>query len=206
MPLVKLYHFPTIQGICQTGIQQTCHEAGTGGGRSADSPVSLHSQRGGTGRGHSDTSFSGYSKSGRSDGKPWNLLRNTPEEARERIIRKTMEATRQDYCLLEEFIVGEIFGVESMIEDGKILYMLPNNIEAFISTTPTPVGHSVPYKYIDTLGTQIFQQTEKAIRALGLDNCPVNCDFIRRDDKVYVIELTGRSGATGLSEMVSIYF
>lgn len=130
---------------------------------------------------------------------------NTPEEARENY-PKTMEATRQDYCLLEEFIVGEIFGVESMIEDGKILYMLPNNIEAFISTTPTPVGHSVPYKYIDTLGTQIFQQTEKAIRALGLDNCPVNCDFIRRDDKVYVIELTGRSGATGLSEMVSIYF
>lgn len=130
---------------------------------------------------------------------------NTPEEVRENY-PKTMEATRKDYCLLEEFIVGEIFGVESMIEQGKILYMLPNNIEAFISTTPTPVGHSVPYKHMDTLGEQIFEQTEKAIRALGLDNCPVNCDFIRREDKVYVIELTGRSGATGLSEMVSIYY
>lgn len=119
---------------------------------------------------------------------------------------KTMEATGKEYCLLEEFIEGEIFGVETMIQDGKIVYMLPNNIDAFQSTTPTPVGHSVPFKELDTLGDQIQEQTRKAIFALGLDNCPVNCDFIKKDGKVYVIELTGRSGATGLSEMVSIYY
>ncbi|MDD3277360.1 MAG: pyridoxal-phosphate dependent enzyme [Lachnospiraceae bacterium] len=130
---------------------------------------------------------------------------DTPEEVRENYPR-TMAATGKEYCLLEEFIIGEIFGVEAMIEHGKILYMLPNNIEAFVSTTPTPVGHSVPYKKIEQLGGQIREQTEKAIRSLGLDNCPVNCDFIRRGDQVYVIELTGRSGATGLSEMVSIYY
>ena len=119
---------------------------------------------------------------------------------------KTMEGTGQPYCLLEEFIVGELFGVEGMIQNGQIVYLLPNNTEAFQAATPTPVGHSIPYRYQDTLGEQILAQAEKAIRAVGLDNCPVNLDMIRRNDKVYVIELTGRSGATGLSEMVGLYY
>ncbi len=130
---------------------------------------------------------------------------NTREEARENFHR-SMEATAKDYCLVEEFIEGEIFGVEAMIQNGRVLFMLPNNIEAFLVTTPTPVGHSVPFKEEASLGAQVREQTEKAIRALGLDNCPVNCDFIKRDGKVYVIELTGRSGATGLSEMTGIYY
>ena len=119
---------------------------------------------------------------------------------------KTLSFTQKDYCLLEEFIVGELFGVEGMIQDGRIVYLLPNNTEAFMAATPTPVGHSIPYRYLDTLGDQILTQAEKAIRAIGLDNCPVNLDMIRRDDRVYVIELTGRSGATGLSEMVGLYY
>lgn len=129
----------------------------------------------------------------------------TPEEARENY-KKTMEETGKSYCLIEEFIEGEIFGVEAMVQNGKIVYQLPNNIEAFQGDTPSPVGHSVPYKELDRLGVQIGEQVEKAIHALGLDNCPVNCDMIKKDGKVYIIELTGRSGATGLSEMVSIYY
>ena len=130
---------------------------------------------------------------------------NTKEEARFNF-RKTMEQTGKDYCLIEEFIQGEIFGVEAMIQNGQILYQLPNNIEAFQGDTPTPVGHSVPFRHLKRLGTQICDQVEKAIRALDLDNCPVNCDMIMRGDNVYVIELTGRSGATGIAEMVGIYY
>lgn len=126
---------------------------------------------------------------------------DTPEEARKNYER-TMSETHQDYCLVEEFIEGEIFGVESMIQNGKILYMEPNNIVTFRGPTPLPLGHSVPYRYQETLGRQIREQVERAVAALGLDNCPLNCDFIRRGDKVYVIELTGRSGANGLPEMV----
>lgn len=130
---------------------------------------------------------------------------NTREEARENFHR-SMEATGKDYCLIEEFIEGELFGVEAMIQNGKLLFMLPNNTEAFVSATPTPVGHSVPLRELDALGRQIEEQTELAVRAIGLDNCPLNCDFIKKDGKVYVIELTGRSGATGLSEMTGIYY
>ena len=119
---------------------------------------------------------------------------------------KTMEATRKDYCLVEEFIEGQVLGCEAMIQNGRLLYCLPNNIEAFQSYVPTPIGHSVPYKKQNELGKEVEHQVKLAIRATGLDNCPVNCDLIEKNGKIYVIEITGRAGGTCLPEMVSIYY
>ena len=119
---------------------------------------------------------------------------------------KTMEATGRDYCLVEEFIEGEPFGCEAMMSEGRLLYCLPNNIDAFQSYVPTPVGHSVPWKKQDSLGEEAKRQVKLAIRAVGLDNCAVNCDLIEKDGKVYVIEITGRAGATCLPETVGLYY
>ena len=41
-----------------------------------------------------------------------------------------------------------------MISNGKLLYCLPNNIDAFQSYVPTPIGHSVPYRKQKTLGAR----------------------------------------------------
>ncbi len=130
---------------------------------------------------------------------------NTKEEAFERY-EDTMKATGKDYCLVEEFINGEILGCEAMISNGKLLYCLPNNIDAFQSYVPTPVGHSVPYRKQKVLGTQVERQVMLAIQAVGLDNCAVNCDLIEKDGKIYVIEITGRAGATCLPEIVGLYY
>ena len=130
---------------------------------------------------------------------------NTPEEARINF-RKSMSETGKDYCLIEEFIEGELFGVEAMISGGEFLFILPNNTEAFIGAVPTPVGHSVPLNDIDSMRDLIEKEVRAAVRATGLDNCPVNCDCLKKDGKVYVVEITGRSGATGLSEMTGERF
>ena len=45
-----------------------------------------------------------------------------------------------------------------------------------------------------------------AIAALGLDNCAVNIDFIAKEEKAYIIELTGRGGANGLTDIVGEYY
>ena len=119
---------------------------------------------------------------------------------------KTMEARGEDYCLVEEFIEGEPFGCEAMMSEGRLLYCLPNNIDAFQSYVPTPVGHSVPWKKQDSLGEEAKRQVKLAICAVGLDNCAVNCDLIEKDGKVYVIEITGRAGATCLPETVGLYY
>ena len=130
---------------------------------------------------------------------------NTKEEARANY-RLTMEATGKDYCLVEEFIEGTLFGAEAMLKDGKFLYCLLDNTEAFISAVPTPVGHSVPFDEEKALGAQAREQVGKAVKALGLDNCPVNCDLICKDGRVYVVEITARAGATCLPEIVGEFF
>ena len=118
----------------------------------------------------------------------------------------TMAATGKDYCLLEEFIEGEMLGCEAMISDGKFLYCLPNNIENYPGYVPTPVVHSVPYKKQNILGEEIRRQVLLAVKALGMNNCPVNCDLMEKDGKIYVIEITGRAGGTCLPETVGLYY
>ena len=130
---------------------------------------------------------------------------STPDEARENF-KKSMAATKKDYCLIEKFIDGPLFGVEAMIQNGKIIFMLPNNTEIFEGATNIPIGHSVPFNTLDKHGDAIKREVSAAIKAVGLDNCPVNCDCILHGDEVYIVELTGRSGATGLSEMVSLKY
>ena len=41
---------------------------------------------------------------------------------------------------------------------------------------------------------------------MKLDNCAINADFIMKDNQTYVLEIGGRSGATCLAELVSIYY
>lgn len=130
---------------------------------------------------------------------------NTKAEAFERY-EDTMQATGKDYCLVEEFIEGEVLGCEAMASDGKLLYCLPNNIDAFQSYVPTPVGHSVPYRKQKLLGNEVEHQVMLAIKAVGLDNCAVNCDLIEKNGRIYVIEITGRAGATCLPETVGLYY
>ncbi len=118
----------------------------------------------------------------------------------------SMAATAKDYILVEKFIEGPLFGVEAMIQNGKLLFMLPNNTEIFKGATNIPVGHSVPLDNINKLESVISKEVTAGIKALGLDNCPVNCDCILQKDEVYIVEMTGRSGATGLSEIVSLKY
>ena len=118
----------------------------------------------------------------------------------------TMTATGKDYCLLEEFIEGEMLGCEAMIYDGELLYCLPNNIENYPGFVPTPIGHSIPYRKQEILGEEVRRQVILALNALGMDNCPVNCDLMEKDGRIYVIEITGRAGGNCLPEIAGLYY
>lgn len=120
--------------------------------------------------------------------------------------KDTMKATRKEYCLIEEFIQGTLMGCEALMHEGKLVYCMPDNTVAFQSSVPTPVGHSVPYKKQKELGEEVKRQVLLAVKAVGLDNCPVNCDLIEKDGEIYVVEITGRAGATCLPEIVGLLY
>ena len=119
---------------------------------------------------------------------------------------QTMGETSKDYCIVEEFIEGSDFSVQACIYNGEILFILPCGDITYRGSTNIPVGHYAPLEVDDCLTKAIEEQVIKAIHALGLNNCVVNIDLIQKGNQVYIIELTGRTGANCLPQITSLYY
>lgn len=115
-------------------------------------------------------------------------------------------ATNKDSFLIEEFIEGEEFGAQAFVRNGEVQFILPHGDYVFQGDTGVPVGHFAPYGLAAEVIDDMKMQLSNAVRAMGLDNCAINADFILKDNETYVLELGGRSGATCLAELVSIYY
>lgn len=120
--------------------------------------------------------------------------------------RKVMNDTAKDHCIVEEFIEGNEFGAQAFVYNGEILFVLPHGDQTIMCQTAVPIGHYMPLEMNEEILEDVQEQAEKAIRALKLDNCAVNIDFIEKEGKAYIIELTGRVGANCLPELTSNYW
>lgn len=120
--------------------------------------------------------------------------------------RAAMNLTKRSYCIVEEFIEGWEFGAQAFVYQGEVLFVMPHGDETYMSHTAVPVGHYVPLECDENVYKQTEDVVKKAIKALDLNNCAVNVDLILKDNKVYMIELTGRVGANCLPELVEINF
>ena len=121
--------------------------------------------------------------------------------------KKSIDESRCDYCLVEEFIEGEEFGAQAFVENGEVIFVEPHGDEVLRSgQINVPVGHSMPFIDHDTPQyILIVDFVKKAIKAMGFDNCAVNVDLILKDSVPFVIELTGRAGANYLPELTGTY-
>lgn len=117
-----------------------------------------------------------------------------------------LENTRSDYFVVEEYIEGEEFGAQAFVQDGKLEFILPHGDYVFKGDTGVPVGHFAPYNLDPAILEDAREQLIAATRAMQLDNCAINADFILSEGKTFVLEIGGRSGATCLAELVSIYY
>lgn len=118
-----------------------------------------------------------------------------------------MALTRRDFCIVEEYIENAYeLGSQAFVYQGEILFILPAGDYTYMSHTAVPVGHYAPSELPKGLQQQVIEESRKAIRAIGLDNCAVNIDLLIKDGKVYVIELTGRVGANCFPELVAIHY
>lgn len=130
---------------------------------------------------------------------------NSVEEALDRY-DEICHMSKRGYCIIEEFINGVEFGAQAFVYNGDILFVLPHGDFNFCKTTNVPVGHYAPLDQPESIINMATECAKKAIKAIGINNCAVNIDMIYSDGKVYMLELTGRAGATCLPELVSIYY
>lgn len=125
----------------------------------------------------------------------------------ERAYTYASEATNADYMILESFISGKEIGVDAFIQKGEIKLIVPHDKLVYTTKrTGIPMGHICPISASDELNEAINTEVIKAIRATGLDNCAVNVDaFVTDNNEIYIIEIAGRCGATGIPEVISGY-
>ncbi len=117
-----------------------------------------------------------------------------------------MSVTKRDYVIVERLLRGREFGAQAFVSQGKVLFVMPHGDILYHSSTDVPVGHYVPFDCDADLMGKIRVESEKAIHAIGLNDCAVNIDFIEESGKIHVLELSGRIGANGLPEVVSAHF
>ncbi|UVI28608.1 ATP-grasp domain-containing protein [Paenibacillus spongiae] len=114
--------------------------------------------------------------------------------------------TKLDFFIIEEFVEGTEFGAQAFVYNNQIQFIMPHGDLMFYGDAGVPVGHYVPYHSSDKIEEDIRLQLEQSVRALRLNNCAINADFIIKDNRVYVLEIGGRAGATCLPELVSTFF
>lgn len=134
------------------------------------------------------------------------IIRVDSEEQFEKALQVVSEVTKKDYFIIEEFLEGDEFGAQAFIYNGEIQFTMPHGDYVFHGNTGVPIGHWAPFELSDEIVKDAKEELKKAAVAMKLDNCAINADFILYKGKTYVLELGGRSGATCLAEMVSLYY
>lgn len=113
--------------------------------------------------------------------------------------------TDAKHMVLERFVVGTEVGIDAFVQNGEMKLFVPHDKLVYQSgRTGIPLGHICPVIASEKLYETMRAETEKAVRSAGLDNCAVNLDvLITENGDVYVIEVAGRCGATGIPEVLS---
>ena len=115
--------------------------------------------------------------------------------------------SHKSYVLVEEKLNGKEIGVDGMVKDGEVMLIAPHTKYTYKFKGATiPAGHSFPYRNSEKVLAEIDKQVTLAVKALGLNNCAFNSDVFVDGENVYIIEMGGRAGATGIPELISIYY
>lgn len=127
-------------------------------------------------------------------------------EELEKAYKEAKKVTKKAYILVEEFIDAQEIGVDAFIGEEKMEAFFPHEKFTYtVNGTTMPIGHKFPYQASKTLLENLREQIELAARALGMKNCPLNADVFIKEEQVWLIEVGGRTGATCIPELISIY-
>lgn len=120
---------------------------------------------------------------------------------------RAFACSRKEYILVEEALVGTEIGVDGAVQEGQVVFLAPHDKFVYRSENITiPAGHSFPYSGSKNAEKEICRQIELAVKALGFKNCFFNADVFVNGEDVFVVEIGGRTGATCIPELISMYY
>lgn len=113
---------------------------------------------------------------------------------------------RASYYVLARFIPGEVFHVDSVVNDGKVMFAGTNQY----GRPPMQVAHQGGAYISRTLERgsadekELLAINKKLIRALGLERGATHAEFIKSDadKKFYFLEIAARVGGAYISDVL----
>ena len=132
-----------------------------------------------------------------------------PEEVRRAISEMNERENlreRASYYVLARFIPGEVFHVDSIVNDGKVLFAGTNQY----GRPPMQVAHQGGAYISRTLERgsadekTLLSINQKLVRALGLERGATHAEFIKSDadGKFYFLEIAARVGGAYISDVL----
>src|SRR5689334_15432661 len=113
---------------------------------------------------------------------------------------------RASYYVLARFVAGEVFHVDSVVNDGKVMFAGTNQY----GRPPMQVAHlggayvsrTLPRGSADE--KELLNINKKLIRALGLERGATHAEFIKSeaDGKFYFLEIAARVGGAYIAEVL----
>jgi biotin carboxylase len=111
---------------------------------------------------------------------------------------------RSSYYLLEKFVPGEVFHVDSVVEDGEVIFSGASRYgrpplrvvsEGGVFTTHTVEYDSAEHEELTRLNADL-------LRGLGLERGAAHAEFIRGadDGRLYFLEVAARVGGAHIAE------
>ena len=135
------------------------------------------------------------------------IFRADDENQARQMFEESMAQTKKSYCIAEQFLEGEMFGVEGIMNaDGSIAYYLALGNDLHDGNPPFPQGHYVPWEKEDELSGKIGDMVLRTAAALDFRSCAFDMDCMLVGEECYVIEATPRCGATGIADTVSLFY
>jgi len=107
--------------------------------------------------------------------------------------------------IIEKCLVGKEFGAQGFFESGILKFLAIHNDTMGGENYIVPVGHSFPF-LSEVKDSVVHSFAQEIGAALGIQDGPVNFDFITTGEQLFVIEVGARVGATGLPELVKAFF
>jgi len=113
---------------------------------------------------------------------------------------------RASYYVLARFIAGEVFHVDSVVDDGKVIFAGTNQY----GRPPMQVAHqggsfiSRTLERGSTDEKELLAANKKLVRALGLQRGATHAEFIKSDadGKFYFLEIAARVGGAYISDVL----
>ena len=112
----------------------------------------------------------------------------------------------QSFFHLEQFIPGEIYHVDSLVYDGRVLFAQPHKY----ARPPMTVAHEGGVFVSRTLpdgdeARAILELNERLLRAFGLERGATHAEFIRgADGQYYFLEVAARVGGANIEQLVEV--